>query len=74
MRRVAAVAFARGIAWGLLAIGAYMAGAVLAEKCRRWAVARALVDWTGGVMNPVYGETARDALAAVAAALTGGDQ
>jgi hypothetical protein len=34
--RVAAVAFARGIAWGLLAFAGYLAGAVLAEKCRRW--------------------------------------
>lgn len=36
MARVAAVAFARGFAWGLLATASYLVGAVLAEKTRRW--------------------------------------
>lgn len=36
MTRIAGIAFARGLAWGLLAFAGYLAGAVLAEKARGW--------------------------------------
>jgi hypothetical protein len=36
MPRLAAISFAKSLAWGLLVVGAYLAGAVLAEKARRW--------------------------------------